>query len=283
MSSSSSASDPDPDTSTPKLTASPSSSQDRIVRFDDACVLIPAPAPRSRLPKLLTKSYSLPIFKRRPSPGPRSPPPTDEPPSFNTSLSKSKNSPSPSRGRPRDDVPALHLQPCLVHPGPHSAGPRMPPRRASLPPPAHGPRVTVPLRECCAACFSGTESAGAAGWTETFSRAARRRRSASVDLVPAPVPAPPRRPSSGEWVLAAPVHAAFAGVSVDEAAKRVGEEPVEGGDETPPDEDDESDEAYLPALLAHRAARHSLSPIQSTNASTDDLPAPATPLAPAPP
>lgn len=35
------------------------------VRFDQDCVLIPDPLPASRLPRLVTKSYSLPLWKRK--------------------------------------------------------------------------------------------------------------------------------------------------------------------------------------------------------------------------
>ena len=38
------------------------------VRFDQECVLIPDPLPMSRMPRLVTKSYSLPLWKRKRSP-----------------------------------------------------------------------------------------------------------------------------------------------------------------------------------------------------------------------
>jgi hypothetical protein len=37
----------------------------RLVRFDDECVLIPDAVPTSRRPRIVTKSYSLPLWKRR--------------------------------------------------------------------------------------------------------------------------------------------------------------------------------------------------------------------------
>jgi hypothetical protein len=47
---------------------SPSNSSvctDRVVRFDNECVLIPESALGSKRPKLVTKSYSLPLWKKR--------------------------------------------------------------------------------------------------------------------------------------------------------------------------------------------------------------------------
>ena len=40
----------------------------RIVHFDNECVIIPEPERRRNRPKLVTKSYSLPLWKRRVSP-----------------------------------------------------------------------------------------------------------------------------------------------------------------------------------------------------------------------
>jgi hypothetical protein len=46
---------------TPPL--SPSlSSDERVVRFDNECVLIPEPAKK---PKIITKSYTLPLWKKK--------------------------------------------------------------------------------------------------------------------------------------------------------------------------------------------------------------------------
>ena len=38
------------------------------VRFEQECVLIPDPVPMSRMPRLVTKSYSLPLWKRKRDP-----------------------------------------------------------------------------------------------------------------------------------------------------------------------------------------------------------------------
>ncbi|OBZ79489.1 hypothetical protein A0H81_00244 [Grifola frondosa] len=45
--------------STPPLT--PDSPIEPRVRFEEECVLIPEPLPTSRIPRLITKSYSLPL------------------------------------------------------------------------------------------------------------------------------------------------------------------------------------------------------------------------------
>lgn len=57
---------------TPPITSTAMTVEARGVRFDDECVLIPNPQPRSRMPKLLAKSSSF-IFKRKPSHEPPSP------------------------------------------------------------------------------------------------------------------------------------------------------------------------------------------------------------------
>lgn len=46
---------------TPPLSPSPSSDE-RVVRFDNECVLIPDPAKK---PKMVTKSYTLPLWKKK--------------------------------------------------------------------------------------------------------------------------------------------------------------------------------------------------------------------------
>lgn len=47
------------------------------VRFETQCVVIPDPAHRSRRPRVVTKSYALPLWKRRSSPSSASAPPED--------------------------------------------------------------------------------------------------------------------------------------------------------------------------------------------------------------
>lgn len=90
-----------------------------------------------------------------------------------SSFAKSR---SPSRGEHSHHQP---LVPCLVdanHPRHHV-------RRPSLPLPPRPDAVTVPLRPCCAECFSVTEESvnGGGDWQEKFTRGARRRRNSSAD------------------------------------------------------------------------------------------------------
>jgi hypothetical protein len=97
---------------------------------------------------------------------------------------------SPSRGRAVEPV-AKPLSPCLVHRELSSSPPtrRQPMRRTSLPSPVTSKLVTIPLRACCPDCISITEECMKEGetWKESFSRGARRRRSASLEAA-----APPR-------------------------------------------------------------------------------------------
>jgi hypothetical protein len=105
-------------------------------------------------------------------------------------ISKASISRSPSRGRSSGSPQALKpLSPCLVHRSPSSSPniPYKPVRRTSQPiftqERKHDTAVTIPLRECCPDCAPVTEESCMEGdrWTEKFSRAARRRRSASLD------------------------------------------------------------------------------------------------------
>lgn len=43
---------------------------ERVVRFDNECVLIPESVLCSKRPKVFTKTYSLPLWKRKPAPAP---------------------------------------------------------------------------------------------------------------------------------------------------------------------------------------------------------------------
>jgi hypothetical protein len=43
--------------------------RERLVHFDNECVIIPEPERRRARPKITTKSYSLPLWKRRVSSG----------------------------------------------------------------------------------------------------------------------------------------------------------------------------------------------------------------------
>ncbi|KAG2123035.1 hypothetical protein BD769DRAFT_1472688 [Suillus cothurnatus] len=203
------------------------------VRFNDQCVLIPKHTHRHRLPRMVTKSYSLPLWKRRSSNsgGPSSSPETDSfvPEDSHVVLrvpipSFSSKAQSPSRTRNSGPKP---LSPCLVHRSPSSVStisqaipgspqsPRRPTRTASLSP-SRSDLVTIPLRPCCAGCEAVTEASLSQGdtWTEHFSRSARRRRSLSADEGP--------RTITVEGSVAAASFGAGRGapISVDEVDKR---------------------------------------------------------------
>ncbi|THH31572.1 hypothetical protein EUX98_g2605 [Antrodiella citrinella] len=158
------------------------------VRFDSECVLIPEPVAPSRMPRLLMKSYSLPLWRKKaPSLSPSSssfadaseqPSPDDGRPRFGF-RSSSKQSRARSSSRDPNDPTRRPLVPCIVdHNHPHRRT-----RRPSLPIAPKLDVVTVPLRECCLACHPVIEETLVEGsaWQEKFSRGARRRRNSSAD------------------------------------------------------------------------------------------------------
>ncbi|KAI0327297.1 hypothetical protein GY45DRAFT_1347833 [Cubamyces sp. BRFM 1775] len=173
------------------------------VRFDQDCVLIPDPIPTSRLPRLVTKSYSLPLWKRKqrePSIVSDTEDETnDEHVVFKVSVPSLTIKPrSPSRG----DTVHKPLVPCLVHSpqavaesGSASSSSLSPPRatrprRASVPPPMQSPdTITVPLRACCSQCYPSIDKCMKEGehWQVHFSKGAARRRK-SVSDAQAPLP-----------------------------------------------------------------------------------------------
>ncbi|KAH9947361.1 hypothetical protein B0H21DRAFT_789958 [Amylocystis lapponica] len=160
------------------------------VRFDEKCVLIPEPVSPSRMPRLVRKSYSLPLWKRKPQEPssdmePDMSPKADEHVVLKLSVpSLVSQSQSPTRMEAREP-----LVPCIVNSqtSPVVPHPR-PTRRASdatLPRPDC---LTVPLRKCCVNCIHSTEECLKEGvaWKEHFTRGAERLRNSSVDS--------PRRP-----------------------------------------------------------------------------------------
>ncbi|KAH0838893.1 hypothetical protein J3R83DRAFT_7320 [Lanmaoa asiatica] len=177
-------------TSTPGPTIEPPDERGGAVRFESQCVVIPDPAHWLRRPRVVTKSYALPLWKRRAS---SASPSTSAPPE-DTSFDDNQShlvlrvplpifslKPRPM-ARSVDDTP---LPPCLVHHPQHlGSAPRRArtPRKPSLSP-SRSDIVTVPLRPCCTACQSVAEAALVDGdaWPERFSRAASRRRSRSAD------------------------------------------------------------------------------------------------------
>ncbi|CAA7267749.1 unnamed protein product [Cyclocybe aegerita] len=202
----------------------------RVVRFDNECVLIPEVSRKRSM--VLTKSYSLPLWKKRGSQmsdseaedagavrsqGARSPSPEDSRVVLRVPIPtfRRRSSRSPTRGRSASASPVVptKLPSCLVHRAPSSSPtitrrmPLSPVRRPSLPPnhiDAHHQRrkdeMTVPLRDCCHECERITEEPLKEGdtWQEKFSRAAKRRRSTSLDyqdMVRSGM-LPPRSPTS---------------------------------------------------------------------------------------
>ncbi|KAI0358896.1 hypothetical protein OH77DRAFT_1420389 [Trametes cingulata] len=174
------------------------------VRFDQDCVLIPDPLPTSRLPRLVTKSYSLPLWKRKQREPSVVSDSEDDPAAEDhvvfkvsvPSLTTKARSPSRSESAHRP------LVPCLVHsPDPSTANasssslsssPRPTrPRGASLPQPVQSDAVTVPLRSCCTQCYLSIDKCMQEGdhWKVHFSKGAARRRKSVSD---AHAPAPPR-------------------------------------------------------------------------------------------
>lgn len=195
------------------------------VRFDAQCIVIPELPPRSRRTRLVTKTYSVPLWKRRGSlsgPQPASPDPDEDDhvilklplPRLQTRVQ------SPTRSGE-----AVPLTPCLVHRSPeinstNSTGSPTTVRRSlrkSSVSSIHADLVTVPLRPCCAACQEITDAARLQGdaWTERFSRAAKYRRSLSADSQPRTITVAGSAAAASFGSLARGVP-----ISVDEVDKR---------------------------------------------------------------
>ncbi|KAI0761644.1 hypothetical protein BD413DRAFT_237668 [Trametes elegans] len=199
------------------------------VRFDEDCVLIPDPVPHSRLPRLVTKSYSLPLWKRKNSSllsededEPQAPG-ADDHVVFKVSVpSLTTKARSPSR-----DAAHRPLVSCLVH-HPHEPSPagsstssfQSPrtgrPRRASLPQPIQPDAVKIPLRACCAQCYHCIDKCMKEGdhWKVHFSKGAARRRKSISD---SHCPSPPR-PARHRLCEALPSFDAI--IAVDEVERR---------------------------------------------------------------
>ncbi|KAI0719070.1 hypothetical protein C8T65DRAFT_636694 [Cerioporus squamosus] len=174
-------------------TASSSDSDDAPatpkVRFEQECVLIPDPVPMSRLPRLVTKSYSLPLWKRRREPSVVSES-EDEAPEDHVVFKVSVPSITTKVRSPSRDAAHRPLVSCLVHADPSTSAvsqatspPRGRPRRASLPAPVQSDAITVPLRSCCPQCYHSIDECMKEGdhWEVHFSRSASRRRRSVSD------------------------------------------------------------------------------------------------------
>jgi len=140
----------------------------------------------------VTKSYSLPLWKRKTAEGGGgegseldSPSPIDVYVGLKVSVPRfTTKSVSPSR----DDNLSRQLQPCLVQHNatadPSSTPTRVRPmRRTSLTLSHRHDHATVPLRPCCADCEAIWEQSRKEGddWKEKFTKGARRRRNSSSD------------------------------------------------------------------------------------------------------
>ncbi|KAL7285870.1 hypothetical protein ACG7TL_000981 [Trametes sanguinea] len=184
------------------------------VRFDQDCVLIPDPVPSSRLPRLVTKSYSLPLWKRKH----RDPPVVsdseedlnDDHVVFKVSVPRSVSSVSTQpvqrptrllfhhcsltikpRSPSRGDAAQHPLVPCLINSPDAATGSALSqsppranrPRRASVPPPMQPDTVILPLRACCSQCYPSIDRCMKEGdhWQVHFSKGAARRRKSVSD------------------------------------------------------------------------------------------------------
>ncbi|KAL9715632.1 hypothetical protein Ac2012v2_000075 [Leucoagaricus gongylophorus] len=177
----------------------------RVVRFDNECVLIPEYSSQ-RIPRVVTKSYSLPLWKRR-GVGAAAVSELDAIHDLSSSsfegthvviripIPKFIRRISPSRNasdRSLSLSPTTPLSPCLVQRTPSCPAseprylPSQQPLNRRLPQPNNQWRQdgqTVPLRACCPDCFPTTEQCLKEGstWQENFTKGARRRRRASLD------------------------------------------------------------------------------------------------------
>ncbi|KAI6153087.1 hypothetical protein BKA82DRAFT_4085884 [Pisolithus tinctorius] len=177
------------------------------VRFDSH--------PRSRRPRLVTKTYSVPLWKRRGSTSGSSDPDSSRQPAcpevdkhvvLKLSLPRLQTR-MQSPTRCTDSMP---LTPCLVHRSRRT-------RSKSPTSPMRTDLITVPLRPCCAACQEVTDAARSQGdtWTERFSPAAYYRRCHSTDSQPRTITVAGSAASAFYGSLARDIP-----ISVDEVDKR---------------------------------------------------------------
>ncbi|KAI0700458.1 hypothetical protein BC835DRAFT_1304118 [Cytidiella melzeri] len=216
------------------------------VHFQDSCVLIPDPIAQSRMPRLVKKSYSLPLWKKRSS---SRQPSSDAELDGAIAASPSKDAgvtitvPLPSfarsRSPSREEYKHQPLVPCIIDASHHR---RPMPRRPSLPDPPRPDAITVPLRPCCQECYPITEESLKEGdeWQEKFTRAARRRRNSSAD-------AHARLHAQRHRTLCQELPGFGAIVTVDEIDRRHG---ISRTAATPasPNHDDSDEEPLAPSL-----------------------------------
>ncbi|KAF8553545.1 hypothetical protein OG21DRAFT_1219920 [Imleria badia] len=276
-------------TSTPTFTVEPLDDHASAVRFEPQCVVIPDHAHRSRRPRVVTKSYALPLWKRRTSPArpsATSAPPEDEENQSHLVLRVPLPTFSRKPHSATRSVDHTPLPPCLVHraqQASESSCASSPPlarhtrsSRKPSPSPSRSDIVTVPLRPCCAACQSVTEAAlvGGDAWPEYFSRAASRRRSLSTDGSPRTITVAGSAASASYGNLGV-------SISVDEIDKRRRSSdtgPSTTSHATLSDDPIPKEEYRLPFILRRTAAVSSSSAADARSPPSPTCITPATPL-----
>ncbi|KAF8873085.1 hypothetical protein BD779DRAFT_1571188 [Infundibulicybe gibba] len=264
----------------------------RVVRFDSECVLIPESQRPSRRPRMVTKSYSLPLWKKKPQQSISDSELVEEhsgavPPSpsgdkhvvFKVPLPSfaRKSSRSPNRGRPQSSSPPAPkpLSPCLVHRSPLTAPTS--PRHLPTPPHSKEPgALTVPLRACCPDCVPITEESLKEGslWQEKFTRGARRRRSSSLDESMSSS----RIPQSRVDVPPVATPASRFSITVDEVDKRRKSQEFTEGDIR----EHLAASSPLPSPSPRRSPNASPSPSRNVSPSHSLTPSPANSASPSP-
>ncbi|KAI6028120.1 hypothetical protein EDC04DRAFT_2717372 [Pisolithus marmoratus] len=194
------------------------------VRFDSQCVVIPQTSPRPRRPRLVTKTYSVPLWKRRGSISSSSDSfqPSPELDNHHVVLKLSLPRLETRVQSPTRCIDPTPLTPCLVHRSLSidvTGSPSTSRRTRSKSPTSHirTDLITVPLRPCCAACQAVTDEARSQGdtWMERFSPAAYHRRCRSTDSEPRTITVAGSAASAFYGSLARDIS-----ISVDEVDKR---------------------------------------------------------------
>ncbi|KAI5986349.1 hypothetical protein EDD15DRAFT_2373340 [Pisolithus albus] len=219
------------------------------VRFDSQCVVIPEPSPRSRRPRLVTKTYSVPLWKRRGSTSSSSEldPNHSECPEVDNHVVLKLSLP---RFQARAQLPtrsadSTPLTPCLVH--------------RSLSVGATSVSGSPPTSRHARTCQEATERARSQGdtWTERFSPAAYNRRCHSTDSYPRTITVAGSAASAFYGSLARDIP-----ISVDEVDKRRRtSDSVLATSSSVPDDAIASEEKLPATVLDSPSGRPHLSPL----------------------